>query len=79
VYFTTPQGGAVFSASSMTWCGSLPFNGGDNNVSRRQVAKGAHNLISSGHKTEDIDVKNNREQLARMPEESQRPGWRQLR
>ncbi len=34
VYFTTPQGGAVFSASSMTWCGSLPARNGDNNVSR---------------------------------------------
>jgi N,N-dimethylformamidase len=34
VFFTTPQGGAVFSASSMTWCGSLPCNDGDNNVSR---------------------------------------------
>lgn len=33
VYFDTPQGGAVFSASSMTWCGSLPHNDGDNNVS----------------------------------------------
>jgi N,N-dimethylformamidase len=34
VYFTTPAGGAVFSTSSMTWSGSLPYNGGDNNVSR---------------------------------------------
>lgn len=34
VFFTTPQGGAVFSASSMTWSSSLPYNNGDNNVSR---------------------------------------------
>jgi N,N-dimethylformamidase len=34
VYFTTPEGGAVFSASSMTWCGSLPVRNGDNNVAR---------------------------------------------
>lgn len=34
VYFTTPGGGAVFSASSMTWSGSLPFNNGDNNVAK---------------------------------------------
>lgn len=34
VYFTTPKGGAVFSAGSMTWCGSLPYNDGDNNVSK---------------------------------------------
>ncbi len=34
VYFTTPEGGAVFSASSMTWSGSLLSRDGDNNVSR---------------------------------------------
>ena len=34
VYFTTPMGGAVFSTSSMTWCGSLSHAGYDNNVSR---------------------------------------------
>ncbi|MXP23451.1 hypothetical protein GIY30_19105 [Gordonia sp. HNM0687] len=34
VYFTTPAGGAVFSASSMTWSGSLPYNNGDNNVAK---------------------------------------------
>ena len=34
VYFTTRRGGAVFSASSMAWCGSLAHNGYDNNVAR---------------------------------------------
>jgi len=34
VYFTTAQGGAVFSTSSMAWCGSLAHNGYDNNVAR---------------------------------------------
>ena len=34
VYFTTPNGGAVFSASSISWCGSLSWNDYDNNVSR---------------------------------------------
>ena len=34
VYFTTPNGGAVFSTSSISWCGSLSHNGYDNNVSR---------------------------------------------
>ncbi|MEQ8660045.1 MAG: hypothetical protein RLW62_04450 [Gammaproteobacteria bacterium] len=34
VYFTTRAGGAVFSTSSMAWCGSLSHNGYDNNVSR---------------------------------------------
>ncbi len=34
VYFSTPNDGAVFSTSSISWCGSLPHNGYDNNVSR---------------------------------------------
>ncbi len=34
VYFTTKNGGAVFSTSSISWCGSLLHNDCDNNVSR---------------------------------------------
>jgi N,N-dimethylformamidase len=34
VYFEGPKGGAVFSASSISWCGSLSHNNYDNNVSR---------------------------------------------
>ena len=34
VYFEYPNGGAVFSASSISWCGSLSYNEYDNNVSR---------------------------------------------
>jgi N,N-dimethylformamidase len=34
VYFDTPSGGAVFSTGSITFCGSLPHNNFDNNVSR---------------------------------------------
>jgi N,N-dimethylformamidase len=34
VYFTTPGGGEVFSASSIAWCGSLSWNNYNNNVSR---------------------------------------------
>ncbi len=34
VYFETPNGGAVFSAGSITFCGSLPHNDCDNNISR---------------------------------------------
>jgi N,N-dimethylformamidase len=34
VYFTTPQNGAVFSASSIAWGSALPCNGFDNAVSR---------------------------------------------
>ena len=34
VYFETPQGGAVFSVGSITFCGSLFHNRYDNNISR---------------------------------------------
>ena len=34
VFFELPAGGAVFSASSIAWCGSLSYNGYDNAVSR---------------------------------------------
>lgn len=34
VYFTTPNDGAVFSASSIAWASALPCNGFDNSVSR---------------------------------------------
>lgn len=34
VFFETPNGGAVFSVGSISWCGSLPYRGSDNNVSR---------------------------------------------
>ena len=34
VYFETPNGGAVFSVGSITFCGSLPHDGYRNNISR---------------------------------------------
>ena len=34
IYFDVPGGGAVFSVGSITFCGSLPWNGGDNNISQ---------------------------------------------
>ena len=34
VYFETPNGGRVFSTGSITFCGSLLENDGDNNISR---------------------------------------------
>ena len=33
-YIEKPKGGAVFSVGSITYCGSLPYNGFDNDVSR---------------------------------------------
>ena len=34
VYFSTPKGGAMFSAPSMSWCASLSHNDYENNVSQ---------------------------------------------
>ena len=34
VYFKIPSGGEVFSTGSITFCGSLPWNDFDNNISR---------------------------------------------
>ena len=34
VYFEVPNGGSVFATGSITFCGSLPWNGFENNVSR---------------------------------------------
>ena len=34
VYVKTPSGGEVFAVGSITFCGSLPWNNFDNNVSR---------------------------------------------
>ena len=34
VFLEYPNGGAVFSTSSIAWCGSLSFNNYTNNVSR---------------------------------------------
>ncbi len=34
IYYRVPGGGQVFSTGSITYCGCLPWNGGENNVSR---------------------------------------------
>ena len=34
LYYDTPSGGHVFSTGSITYCGCLPWNGGDNNISQ---------------------------------------------
>ena len=34
VYFTVPGGGSVFSTGSITFCGSLPWNNFNNNISK---------------------------------------------
>ena len=55
------------------------YNGSDLFVSRVRVSKGSHTLITQKNKVTDIDTKNNKELLARMPEQSLRPSWRQLK
>ncbi len=48
-------------------------------ISRKKVEKGPHSIIGIGkYENVDIDAKNNKEKLARMPEESLRPSWRQI-
>ena len=34
VYFEVPGGGSVFSTGSITFCGSLPWNNYNNNISK---------------------------------------------
>ncbi|MDP6021591.1 MAG: N,N-dimethylformamidase large subunit [Alphaproteobacteria bacterium] len=34
LYYQTPSGGQVFSTGSITYCGCLPWNNGDNNISK---------------------------------------------
>lgn len=53
--------------------------GNDAGVSRRQVSKGSHNLITQRGNVIDVGAKNNKELLARMPEQSLRPSWRLLK
>jgi N,N-dimethylformamidase len=46
IYFDVPGGGSVFATGSITFCGSLPWNNYNNNVSTI-----LHNVIS--HKLND--------------------------
>ena len=54
------------------------YDASDLGVSRVKVSKGSHTLITQKNRVNDIDTKNNKEALARMPEQSLRPSWRQL-
>lgn len=51
----------------------------DQGVSRAAVSKGSHNLITKGNRVIDIDTKNVKTALARMPEQTLRPNWRQVK
>lgn len=64
---TDPGGDAVVSGSALI------------SISRAKVAKGPHSIIRKNKfENADIDAKNNKENLAAMPEESLRPSWRQI-
>ncbi|MDO5623462.1 MAG: PilC/PilY family type IV pilus protein [Pseudomonadota bacterium] len=54
------------------------FNSLDQNVSRAAVKPGSHTMLQQGNITLDIDNQNRMERLARMPEQSLRPSWRQV-
>ena len=48
-------------------------------ITRAQVTKGPHSIIKKNKfENVDIDAKNNKKNLASMPEESLRPSWRQI-
>ena len=51
VYFETEGGGRVFSVGSITFCGSLPWNNFDNNVSRLLHNVLSHSLGRTSHGT----------------------------
>lgn len=51
----------------------------DQGVSRAAVTKGSHNLITKGTRINDFDTKGGKTILARMPEQSLRPSWRQVK
>ena len=55
------------------------YNSDDLAISRIPVSKGSHTSVVNGDKVHDIDVKNNKIVFARMPEQSLRPSWRQLK
>jgi type IV pilus assembly protein PilY1 len=55
------------------------FSTADNGVSSAMVSKGSHNFITNGTRIDDIDSRNFKKSYARMPEQSLRPSWRQLK
>ncbi|WP_027016851.1 pilus assembly protein [Comamonas composti] len=59
------------------------YNDADGGVSRAKVSKGSHTLITQQNRIIDLSTnpgkdQDNKELLARMPEQSLRPSWRQV-
>lgn len=60
--------------------GDSLFDALDNNANRMKVSKGSNMVISTGKDTNTlIDNNDKKKVLARLPEQSMRPSWRQLK
>lgn len=79
--FINIMDGAAPSVPLIDYAGDGKFGmGGYSGQARKEVAAGAHNIITTGkYRNKDIDAKGNAEDLARMPMQSMRPSWRQLK
>ena len=78
--FINVMDGTLPSVQLIDLNGDGAFDSGDENANRRQVSAGAHNILSkSGSENEDIDADGKRTKLAKLPEKSLRPTWRQLK
>ena len=78
--FINIMDGTVPSVPLMDLNGDGAFDDNDLKANRREVTAGAHNILSkSGSENEDIDAEGKRTKLAKLPEKSLRPTWRQLK
>ena len=60
--------------------GDSLFDALDNNANRMKISKGSNMVISTGKDTNTlIDNNDKKKVLARLPEQSMRPSWRQLK
>lgn len=59
--------------------GDNQFTAADLGVSHAEVSRGSHTIVTQGDRNVDIDQSNKHEKLNRMPEQSVRPNWRQLK
>lgn len=73
--------GTVPSVPLMDLNGDGAFDDNDLKANRREVTAGAHNILSKSgqRKQERIDAEGKRTKLAKLPEKSLRPTWRQLK
>lgn len=55
------------------------YDTADQQISRTHISSGSQTLLHQGHHAIDYDADGRRNVLARMPEQSLRPSWRQLK